>query len=45
MVNTNNQVAVNFYTSLGFETREVLHNQKMGDGNYYDEFYMVKELK
>lgn len=44
IVNTNNQVAIDFYTSLGFETKEVLYNQKMGDGNYYDELYMIKNL-
>lgn len=44
MVNTNNQIAIDFYKSLGFETKKVLHNQKLGDGNYYDEFYMIKNL-
>ena len=45
MVNVHQHTAVNLYKKLGFEIIRTEKDQKMGDGNLYDEYYMEKVLK
>ena len=39
-VTTTQTAAIKVYTNLGFNIHEVLHHQKLGDGNFYDMYKM-----
>lgn len=45
MVNSYQENAVNLYKKMGFEIIKTEKDQKMGDGKFYDEYYMEKILK
>lgn len=44
MVNPQQENAVSLYKKMGFEIIKIEKEQKMGDGKFYDEYYMEKEL-
>jgi ribosomal protein S18 acetylase RimI-like enzyme len=44
MVNVGQRSAINLYKKMGFEILRTEKDQRLGDGNTYDEFYMEKAI-
>ena len=43
-VNINQKAAISLYKKFDFKIINTVKNKLMGDGNYYDEYEMIKEL-
>lgn len=44
MVNIQQEAAVGMYKKMGFKVIRIEHDQMMGDGKVYDEYYMEKDI-